>query len=182
MTIWLISDTHFGHENMYSFVGLDGITRVRPEFTCAKDADEYMIEQWNSRVKPQDHVYHLGDVAIRRADLQTIKKLNGHKRLVLGNHDIYLYKEYVEVGFKKLFGSRKLDKILCTHIPIHEQSIPRWAVGNVHGHIHERGNYSVRHLNVSVEQTNYAPVTLEEVQNVLQSQESKETGAQANVY
>jgi calcineurin-like phosphoesterase family protein len=93
--IFLISDTHFGHENMYKFTGLDGL-RVRAKFANASEGDEYMIQAWNQTVKPQDHVYHLGDVAF--GPISIVQKLNGHKRLVLGNHD-----------FEKMHGYHAVD-------------------------------------------------------------------------
>ena len=43
MQIWLISDTHFFHENMYKFIGWDGVTRTRAKFTSAAEGDEYMM-------------------------------------------------------------------------------------------------------------------------------------------
>ena len=58
--IFIISDTHFSHENMYQFFNYDG-TKMRP-WNRAEDADDFMIEKWNSMVKPNDKVYHLGDV------------------------------------------------------------------------------------------------------------------------
>ena len=156
MTIFLISDTHFGHENIIRYCG-------RP-FSCAAEMDEAMVERWNAVVRPCDHVYHLGDVAMRREQLQTVKRLNGHKRLVFGNHDVYDYKSYTEVGFKKLFGVRVIDGLLLTHIPVHAESLGRFAA-NVHGHIHQQPCHAGRYVNVSVEAIDYRPVALEELKH-----------------
>ena len=166
MTIWLISDTHFGHARMLTFVGLDG-QRVRPYWDEADVMDEDMVERWNAVVKPQDHVYHLGDVTMHKPKLSIVKRLNGHKRLILGNHDGFDIKAYQQAGFQKIFGSRKLDNLLLTHIPVHPTSIPHWAAGNVHGHIHERDAYGPQYLNVSVERINYTPITLEDAKKAL---------------
>jgi calcineurin-like phosphoesterase family protein len=148
---------------MYRFTRQDGITRVRYEFQSAAEGDEFMVEAWNKVVKPNDHVYHLGDVAIRRADLQIVKRLNGHKRLVFGNHDIFDHKTYAEVGFKKMMGMRKFSNLLLTHCPVHPESIPRWCIANVHGHWHEKPSPPGRYINISVERTGYRPIALEEV-------------------
>jgi calcineurin-like phosphoesterase family protein len=155
VTIWFTSDTHFGHENIIGYCG-------RP-FSCAAEMDETLVERWNAVVKPSDHVYHLGDVAMRRPQLQIVKRLNGHKRLIFGNHDIFDYKDYVAVGFKKLMALRVLDGILFSHIPIHEASLGRFRA-NVHGHTHEKPDYGPRYLNLCVERTAYAPVSLESLQ------------------
>lgn len=165
MTIYVISDTHFGHANILTFIGENG-RRVRPEFDDVAAMDEAMVERWNARVRPQDHVYHLGDVAMRRPDLAIVKRLNGHKRLVRGNHDVYQTKDYLAVGFKEIHGTRVLANMVLTHIPIHPGSLARFK-GNVHGHIHERKIDDPRYVNVSVEQVAYTPVSLEEVAEML---------------
>jgi calcineurin-like phosphoesterase family protein len=85
--IWIVSDTHFGHANILTFKSPDG--SLMRAFASTAEMDDHMIQQWNAVVRPQDHVYHLGDVAMRRDQLPTVKALNGHLRLVLGNHDIY---------------------------------------------------------------------------------------------
>ena len=186
MTIFVISDTHFGHANILTFKNLDfshicnhGILGwecglcadegvvvpkklIRPGFSSVEEMDEHMVERWNAVVKPSDHVYHLGDVAMKRPDLKIVKRLNGHKRLVFGNHDIYDHKNYTEVGFEKVMGSRVLEGWLMTHIPVHPESLGRFR-GNVHGHIHERPSPSGSYINVSVERINYTPLALEEL-------------------
>ena len=153
MNIFVTSDTHFGHANIIEY--------CRRPFASSQEMDEAMVERWNAVVTPQDHIYHLGDVAMRKADLAIVKRLNGHKRLVFGNHDIFDYKDYVAAGFQKLMGMRVLANLLLTHVPVHSDSVGRFAA-NVHGHIHER-NYPTPYINVSVEVTNYAPVALDDI-------------------
>ena len=51
--IWIISDTHFQHENILKF------EPTRPGSTI-QEHDEALIDNWNSVVKPGDKVYHLG--------------------------------------------------------------------------------------------------------------------------
>ena len=84
--IFFISDTHFAHDNAYHFMNYDG-SKMRP-WNSSTEADEYMIEKWNSLVKPNDKVYHLGDVGFNRNELDYIlPRLNGTKVLIKGNHD-----------------------------------------------------------------------------------------------
>lgn len=149
--IYVTSDTHFGHENIIGYCG-------RP-FANANEMDECLVAAWNSVVRPQDHVYHLGDVAMKKDALAIVKRLNGHKRLVFGNHDIFEAKHYLAAGFEKVMGIRVLDGMLMTHIPVHPGSLGRFTA-NVHGHVHDKSLPDVRYINVSVEVTNYKPIEL----------------------
>lgn len=168
-TIYLISDTHFGHANILHFKNKDGNPlRV---FDDVHHMDEYMIEMWNSVVRPQDHVYHLGDVCVKGSNLKnSLGRLQGHKRLILGNHDFPQVGQYLPY-FQKIQGSHKLFDLLLTHIPVHEKSIGPKIQGNVHGHVHNNvgpDHFGKPYLNVSVEVIDYTPVTLEEVRVRLQ--------------
>jgi calcineurin-like phosphoesterase family protein len=127
--------------------------------------DETLISNWNERVKPEDHVYHLGDVTMAREGDGSVlasymSQLKGHKRLILGNHDHYKMGHYLK-WFEKVKASNLLEGLLLSHYPVHPESIGR-AVGNAHGHIHEK-TYPGRYVNVCVEHTRYAPVAIEEV-------------------
>lgn len=133
--IFLISDTHFGHANICKFFNEDG-SPLRP-WDDPSIMDEEMIERWNSVVKPNDVVYHLGDVVMNRKCLGTLKRLNGDKRLIMGNHDIFDHNDYLE-HFSRLHGCFKLEDMMLTHIPLHTDSVGRWATANIHGHIHSQ--------------------------------------------
>lgn len=151
--LFVISDTHFGHENIIGYCG-------RP-FSCAAEMDEAIVDRWNATVRPQDHVYHLGDVAMKKPHLEIVKRLNGHKRLIPGNHDIFEAEVYLRY-FEKVCGMRVLDGMLLTHIPIHAGSLGRFKA-NIHGHIHNADSLPLPYVNVSVEVTDYRPLALEEV-------------------
>lgn len=164
--VFLISDTHFGHQAICGFVNEDG-SKVRP-FDQAEEMDQVMIDNWNRVVQPHDKVYHIGDVAMRKQFLPIMHKLNGRKVLVRGNHDIFELKEYVKY-FYDVRGYHVLDNILMSHIPIHAGSLGRFK-GNVHGHLHgrpvmdENNTPDPRYLSVCVERINYTPIEFCEVQ------------------
>lgn len=171
-TIWLISDTHFGHANILRFCRYDG-TLLRPGFSTVEEMDDYMVEKWNSVVKAQDHIYHLGDVVMDVRHLPIMCRLNGHKRLVLGNHDdphMRLYAPY----FEKIFSMRRLDNLLLTHVPVHPESLDKKLLANVHGHVHNnvpQGHFGQKYYNVSVEMLDdYTPITLEDLKVRIQKQ------------
>ena len=170
MTIWFTSDTHFDHENILTFKQADG-SPVRL-FSSVQEMNETMIERWNERVKPADHIYHLGDVTMARGKAWThintiMARLNGHKRICLGNHD-QLNSAWYYRTFEKVKAYNVLDGILFTHIPIHKGSMGRFKLC-VHGHLHTNVvELSPHHpdpayRSVCVERTNYYPVSLEEL-------------------
>jgi calcineurin-like phosphoesterase family protein len=129
--------------------------------------DQFIVDRWNSVVRPQDHVYHLGDVAMKKDSIETVSRCNGHKRLVRGNHDIFRTKEYLKY-FDEIYGIRVLDGMIFTHIPIHPESLGRFKA-NVHGHIHASPSYGEKYFNVSVEVVNYTPISLEDLKKKLPS-------------
>lgn len=163
MNIWFISDTHFGHENMYTKFTLADGSPARP-FKSAEEADCLMAERWNKLVKPSDHVYHLGDVAIDRKYLEVLGRLNGHKRLVRGNHDIFKTKFYAAY-FEEIYGVRVMDRLIFSHIPLAIECLesPKRQWVNVHGHLHTAKLTNSHYLNVCVEHTEYAPISLETI-------------------
>ena len=69
-TIWLISDTHFGDEDLRASI---------PD----RISDDEIVKRINAKVGKKDTIIHLGDVG----DTEYIKKLRGYKVLICGNHD-----------------------------------------------------------------------------------------------
>ena len=164
--VFVISDTHFGHTKTWAEFKREDGTPMRP-FTSTEEMDETMVNNWNNTVRPEDHIYHLGDVVIGRKHLQIIRRLNGHKRLVLGNHDIFTVEEYLDVGFEKVYGVRVWPKhgYIMSHIPLHPDQLKSRNWINLHGHLHVnhvKGPDAERYKNVSVEQINYTPLLLME--------------------
>lgn len=159
MTIFFISDTHFGHKNIIKFEA----TRPFRPFSTIEEHDEELIKRWNSRVTPNDTVYHLGDVAFGSTNIHLCSLLNGRKKLILGNHDHYPSHEYLKY-FEKLYGALALPGFILTHVPVHPCQLERFG-RNIHGHMH---SYNVendpRFINVSCEQINLTPIALEEIQ------------------
>ena len=157
------------------FLRGDG-TPLRP-FASADEADEAMIERWNAVVGPYDRVYHLGDVAIPRWGLGVLRRLNGRKVLVKGNHDIFRLRDYTP-HFEDVRAYWRVDNFMLSHVPMHPNSLRRFD-GNIHGHLHyesttrEDGSIDPRYLCVCVEHTNYTPIAWEEVVARFRAQSSE---------
>lgn len=187
--IWFISDTHFNHSNILKFINERDQVRIRKEFPAdgLDEMNETLIENWNKTIAPSDKVYHLGDVALGNVkDFHNImRRLNGKKRLVMGNHDCFDILDYAQ-HFEKIMSWRQMKHMpkpfIACHYPLHEDSLfGRNAVYCVHGHIHQRtikivnnknkidsilNNYpdDHRYINVCVEKINYTPVHIDELQ------------------
>ena len=178
-SVFLVSDTHFGHTGVCRFTRNDGVTKLRP-WDDADEMDEAMVKAWNERVKPTDKVYHLGDVVIARKALKIMERLNGDKVLIRGNHDIYKDGDYSKY-FRSIRAYHVMNGMILSHIPLHSDSMGRFGT-NIHGHTHAnrvkqaRGvdartgevlysdKNDVRYHCVCVEQTpDFAPILFEDV-------------------
>ena len=161
MTIWITSDTHFGHENIIRYEN-------RP-FLSVDEMDESLVTRWNSVVKPGDLVYHIGDFGMGpKEKLVTIRKrLNGSITLVRGNHD-HSITSIMELGFNSIANEVKLQykqwQFHMTHIPqadlLYDEMNHNFI--NIHGHIHGKNRATRNRINVSCDAWDYTPITLED--------------------
>lgn len=166
--IFVSADLHFGHANILKFTDQKGELIRGKVFKDIEEHDEMVIKWHNEIVKPEDHWYCLGDVVINKKSLRHIVRLNGHKRLVMGNHDIFKAEDYLNAGFEKLCAARVWPKhnLVFSHIPLHPDSLKSRGWTNIHGHTHsniildQNGYPDSRYRCVSLEQINYRPILL----------------------
>lgn len=140
---YYISDLHFFHENMNHRMDKRG-------FENFEAMNEYMIKQWNGRVRKNDEVVILGDLSIAKgiATTELVKRLNGSKYLITGNHDRFLQdKEFDASLFKWIEPYKELNdngrKVVLCHYPVFcyngqyrldESGSPK--VYMLYGHVH----------------------------------------------
>ena len=151
--VFLVSDTHFGHAGVCRFTRNDGVTKLRP-WDNADEMDEFMVEAWNERVRPTDKVYHLGDVVMSRRSLAIMRRLNGDKVLIRGNHDIFKDTDYRE-HFRELRAYHVMNGLILSHIPLHEASLGRFGT-NIHGHLHANRVMKARGIDARTGETLYS--------------------------
>lgn len=135
--IWFWSDLHLGHENMYRFTNYDG-TPCRPwNPEQMYEAEEYMIQEYNKLVKPEDTVYNLGDVGSRtdRISYFMDRLVKSRRILLMGNHDNKIGAKFLGKYFNEIRGCYNLENYLMTHIPVCSGSKGRFK-RNIHGHTH----------------------------------------------
>jgi calcineurin-like phosphoesterase family protein len=157
--VWFISDTHFGHKNILKYEA------ERRPFNSIEEHDEVLIQNWNSCVKKNDTIWHLGDVCFGANTLdRVIPRLNGVKRLVLGNHDCYPMDLYLKY-FNKVFGVVYFKEFVLSHVPVHPNHVR--VRYNLHGHLHSKSVGDGRYFNISVEHHNLKPINLDTVREEL---------------
>lgn len=149
--VFAIGDTHFGHKRIIEFEAVN-----RP-YATIEEHDRDLVARWNAAVKPNDTVWHLGDVFFGKDGHHVLAELNGYKKLVLGNHDHYPLEVYTRY-FSKVFGAAEYRHCILTHVPIHEGQLERWYRANVHGHLHSKKLTDPRYICVSAEHTGLAPI------------------------
>ena len=136
------SDLHFYHKNVCKF------TR-RHEVVQQEHHDEWMIDIWNSTVKNSDKIWHLGDLTFltKYEDIAAlVKKLNGQKFFVKGNHDrtkvidqlkkdnlIQNWYQYEEIKIGE-------NPVCLFHFPIASWYKVGYGAWHLHGHSH--GSYT----------------------------------------
>lgn len=174
--IWFLSDTHFNHKNIIEYCG-------RP-YPNVQDMNEDLIKKWNSRIQPNDTVYHLGDVCMGEAEKipEILSRLNGEIYLVRGNHDnerrLKYYREAPNIkeicDIKQLFIGRFVF-VLCHYPPLNQEFMEQVNQFNkeiywLYGHTHENGwlfDSDTNSFNVCVDHTAGYPLNLQTVIDII---------------
>jgi len=179
--IWFGSDHHFGHFN--------AIEQNNRPFKTTHEMNMGMIEIWNSKVKPGDLVYYLGDIAINhQRAMNSFPHLNGEFILIAGNHDkCYWNREkdiefYLSMGIKRIHRELKINyfknrQVLLSHLPYAGDQTEKDRYleyrpkddGNwlIHGHIHRHWHVRGRMINVSVDANGLAPLHIDEIRKIM---------------
>lgn len=168
--IHFIADLHLGHKNIIKYC-------KRP-FKNVDEMDECLIKNWNSRIKPSDTVYLVGDVGLAKPDYVTrcLQRMNGIKHLIEGNHDVACLKyepftqqfETISQIKEITVPNRKNDdsiKIVMCHYAMKVWNKSHYGSYQLYGHSHgslkdDLGSLS---MDVGVDANNYMPISLDEV-------------------
>lgn len=172
-TTWVTSDTHFGHKNIIKYSN-------RP-YASVAEMDEAIINNWNSVVKPEDTIYHLGDFAFARPDRinEILKRLNGIKMFAPGNHDDTLLESDACCSHFKMIRERYELKTPNGHFVLSHYAHLVWNKSHrgtmmLHGHSHGnlRYPYPMKMLDAGVDPQGYFPISLEQAYQKLKSIET----------
>lgn len=187
--IFFTSDTHFGHENIIKYCN-------RP-FTNKDEMNEALIKNWNSVVKNNDIVFHLGDFMFGNINRfwEYRSRLNGNIYLIHGNHDYELMdKGNIDGGFELVVPQMNIvidgQKIYLNHFPlltfdgIYKEK-PSWQLfGHVHSNKEKPGlsadEWRLKYLlpnqyDVGVDNNHYTPISFSEVKDIIGKQLQKKS-------
>ena len=138
---------------------------------------EGLIKNWNSVVRKNDIVYVVGDFALcgKQKIVEIGNRLNGRKRLILGNHDQASVNTYREAGFEFVYNHSIVldDFYIVSHIPMVGISA-NGPFANIFAHVHDDPTYkdcSCRSFCVSAERINYTPIWFEDIKALIKAQE-----------
>lgn len=179
--IYFTSDTHFGHDDIIKFCH-------RP-FKDVEEMNSELIRRWNEKVGPDDTIFHLGDFAFGGSDIwnNILKQLNGHKILIIGNHDIKNlregYMQYFDYVGPQLLLNIEERSVYLNHYPFlcygGSWGSPKNAVYQLFGHVHSGPTSSgldterlvslfKYQYDVGVDNNNFTPISWSEVKNKIQ--------------
>ena len=183
MKVFFTRDLHFGHANAIKFDN-------RP-FTSVEEMDEELIRRWNNKVASGDLVYVLGDIIWKpqtEEAVEILKRLNGQKILIKGNHDRCIKNPKVRKCFANITPYDEIDvtlndgttrRCVLSHYYTPFYNGHRYGAIHLHGHSHSslESSYekeltrkiindwglSPQIYNVGCMWWNYEPVTLDEI-------------------
>lgn len=163
--IFVTSDIHFSHEAILKFEN-------RP-FNNVEEMNEKIVENWNATVGENDLVYILGDISMGsiKETMALLKRLNGDKILVKGNHDEMVdNRKFDRTIFKEISNCIDItiygQKFLMCHYPFASNDNHKIQL---YGHIHTNNGLHVAHdlpensFNVCMDANNLTPVNIKDI-------------------
>jgi len=171
------SDPHYGHKNIIKYSN-------RP-FEDVIQMNEALIANFNAVVQPDDTVWMQGDISFMAPDRteRVLKRLNGHKHLIFGNHDKTLRKNpELLAHFESVQEFKEIDinvkgkayHIVLCHYPLLTWNRAHHGSFMLHGHCHGNVNHlneKTARLDVGVDVHNYFPVSIEQVIKIMEKKQ-----------
>ena len=170
---YFISDTHFGHAKIIKYCNRPfSYPTDNPDepFLNVEEMNETLIRNWNETVNQGDMVYHVGDFAMGSDPAKILRRLNGNKILVRGNHDkrpqlAHGWSEihpYLEITIEKQF-------IVLCHYAMRVWNKHHHGSWMLYGHSHGTlpDDPTSKSIDVGVDCHDYRPVSFEEIGRIM---------------
>ena len=153
------ADQHFGHDKI--------IELCKRPFKNVTEMDNTIIRNHNSIVTDDDDVYYLGDFSLKtsqhRGVLENyVRRLNGRKHLILGNHDIKNPWLYTEIGFWSVHAPYlEVEEFILVQDPA--LSITKRNQWFLCGHVHDLFRIIENCFNVGVDVNDFKPLSIQQI-------------------
>jgi calcineurin-like phosphoesterase family protein len=170
--ILFTADTHWGDPRWLAL-------GKRP-FASVAAMDAAMVANWNAAVRPDDTVWHLGDVARRPGEVAgLLAQLHGTKHLIRGNNDppeTLAAAGWASVGDYAELEMEGTMLVLC-HYPFRSWNRQAKGAWNLHGHSHGKLKPMPRQVDVGVDVWGFRPASIGEITGRRRPPASSEPGA-----
>lgn len=171
------SDHHFFHKNVIQYTN-------RP-FSCIDEMNEAMIVNHNKVVTSQDIVYFVGDFAFtsdENAVVNILRRMNGEKHFVPGNHDKVMFKDKIRKQFNSFSTSSHKEiyvpdesarggrqSITLCHYAMRVWNKSHHGAYHLYGHSHGSlpDDPNSRSFDVGVDCWDFTPVSYDQVKKVM---------------
>ena len=167
MNIYVTSDLHLNHRNIVQMERYNLDRNGLQDITTIEEYNKMIIERINKIVHPEDILYILGDVCFGKPDVVAplLHRINGHKFLILGNHDHYTPDDAEKLGLEKIHNHpiylpEGKGKIILSHYPLQEAFNNPFILFNLHGHLHTSDLVLPNFFNVNIAMNNYQPLPM----------------------
>lgn len=154
--------------------------------------DQKLIENWNKVVKPSDYIFHLGDFCFKGSQYwdKILDQLNGHKFLILGNHDFRNVKDgallkfdwvgqqaYITIGGRSIYLNH--FPFLCYGGSYRDIDNAVYALsGHTHLSLNSMSGKDIIRLkmcfptqfDVGVDANNFTPISFNDIDNRIKEQ------------
>lgn len=184
---FFISDMHFFHANCLLYEPerislVENTLNIQVDIERFNNDNDYkqqittafvdiVVKRWNKVVKADDIIWCLGDIGLGSKDTiaNVLSRLNGHKRLIRGNHDNFSDNWYREHGFDFVSKYPIILKghFILSHAPIDNMEYnPNMFF--IYGHVHSNSNFQTITDNsrcVCVERQSFTPIRIYEFDN-----------------
>lgn len=192
MNIYFVGDTHYNHENI-----VEGCSKWEDKSGCRdfrtlKAHNQAVIKNINKLVKPDDILYHVGDVAFGGKDsIWDFRKQVACKiiHLCLGNHDHHIKKNTIITTDKGLMNAKnmfttvqdRIEKVIqdkydfvLDHYPIKSWHKKEKGAIHIYGHSHVDLLYHPHAICVSMEcHPDFRPFSLQEILKIVKEREKQ---------
>lgn len=164
------SDPHFYHKSM--------VELKRRPFDSVEEMNQTLIDNWNSVVTKNSLIYVLGDVSFGSPEEthRVLEKLNGNKRLILGNHDnskmvdkVYRHHFMTICDRMRVKFEDIREEVILDHFPLLTWDKAHYGAWHLHGHSHGSMQYPFegKILDVGTDVHNFTPINVAKIMDYM---------------